>query len=179
MTPTWLMLWTIWPPNGSCLHRASMPDDRERHLRRQARPFDGTVAAVRRLFAGTIASSPAGSGRCGTGAIEMRAFLACRNNDDAEGESCRCAGIHPPGGYRATLVRRNAISGTRDPQSIVKTLGVSPRLRRCLFPSRRPASRNRSVPTAQDFGKQFRARQSGRLQNVRIRDLRHAGATIR
>ena len=68
------------------------------------------------------------------------------------------------------------------PQSIVKTLKALPSHGRheYLFPSR-PTARcpEPQRPYRWDFGKQFRAlAKATGIQNVRIHDLRHAGATI-
>jgi integrase len=68
------------------------------------------------------------------------------------------------------------------PQSIVKTLKALPSHDRheYLFPSR-PTARcpEPKRPYRWDFGKQFRAlAKATGIQNVRIHDLRHAGATI-
>jgi hypothetical protein len=68
------------------------------------------------------------------------------------------------------------------PQSIVRTLKALPSHGRheYLFPSR-PTARcpEPKRPYRWDFGKQFRAlAKATGIQNVRIHDLRHAGATI-
>ena len=68
------------------------------------------------------------------------------------------------GGWRTTLAPRDGAS--RDPNPA---------------PSARRVSRTArgGIRGVQDFGKQFRALAKGAgIQNVRIHDLRHAGATI-
>jgi integrase len=118
---------------------------------------------------------------------EMRAFLALAGTTTMrKGEilSLRWEHVHLGDAPYATLVRTKTGHQRHVPipQSIVKALKALPShdTHEYLFPSR-PTAR---CPTPQrpyrwDFGKQFRALAKGAgVQNVRIHDLRHAGATI-
>ena len=98
--------------------------------------------------------------------------------------SLRWERVHLENAPYATLVRTK--SGHQRhvpiPRSIVKTLKALPSHGRneYLFPSR-PTARcpEPRWPYRWDFGKQFRAlAKAAGVQNVRIHDLRHAGATI-
>jgi integrase len=98
--------------------------------------------------------------------------------------SLRWDRVHLEDAPYATLVRTK--SGYQRhvpiPQSIVKTLKALPShgTNEYLFPSR-PTARcpEPKRPYRWDFGKQFRAlAKAAGIQNVRIDDLRHAGATI-
>jgi integrase len=118
---------------------------------------------------------------------EMRAFLALAGTTTMrKGEvlSLRWDRIHLEDAPYATLVRTK--TGYQRhvpiPQAIVKTLKALPSHGRheYLFPSR-PTARcpEPRRPYRWDFGKQFRAlAKATGIQNVRIHDLRHAGATI-
>ena len=118
---------------------------------------------------------------------EMRAFLALAGTTTMrKGEvlSLRWDRVHLEDASYATLVRTKTGHQRHVPipQSIVKTLKALPSHGRheYLFPSR-PTARcpEPQRPYRWDFGKQFRglAKAAG-VQNVRIHDLRHAGATI-
>ena len=118
---------------------------------------------------------------------EMRAFLALAGTTTMrKGEvlSLRWDRVHLEDASYATLVRTKTGHQRHVPipQSIVKTLKALPSHGRheYLFPSR-PTARcpEPQRPYRWDFGKQFRglAKAAG-VQNVRIQDLRHAGATI-
>ena len=98
--------------------------------------------------------------------------------------SLRWDRVHLEDSPYATLVRTK--SGYQRhvpiPQSIVRTLKALPshNTHEYLFPSR-PTARcpEPQRPYRWDFGKQFRAlAKATGIQNVRIHDLRHAGATI-
>src|SRR5206468_4558082 len=94
-------------------------------------------------------------------------------------------GSSPPGGCPVRNVVRTKSGYQRHvpiPQSIVKTLRALPShgTNEYLFPSR-PTARcpEPQRPYRWDFGKQFHAlAKAAGIQNVRIHDLRHAGATI-
>jgi len=118
---------------------------------------------------------------------EMRAFLALAGTTTMrKGEilSLRWERVHLEDAPYATLVRTKTGHQRHVPipQSIVKTLKALPshRTGEYLFPSR-PTARcpEPQRPYRWDFGKQFRqlAKAAG-IENVRIHDLRHAGATI-
>ena len=118
---------------------------------------------------------------------EMRAFLALAGTTTMrKGEilSLRWERVHLEDGLYATLVRTKTGHQRHVPipQSIVKTLKALPSFgtREYLFPSR-PTARcpEPRRPYRWDFGKQFRAlAKAACVENVRIHDLRHAGATI-
>ena len=178
------------------VERQSPPHDRERHLqlRRETREFDrNPVAAVRQR------PEPPGRDRIvspaefrilwdkAEGDREMRAFLALAGTTTMrKGEilSLRWEHLHLGDAPYATLVRTKTGHQRHVPipQSIVKMLNALPShgTGEYLFPSR-PTARcpKPQRPYRWDFGKQFRAlAKAAGIQNVRIHDLRHAGATI-
>src|SRR4029453_3295992 len=116
---------------------------------------------------------------------EMRAFLALAGTTTMrKGEilSLRWDRVHLENAPYATLVRTKTGHQRHVPipQSIVKTLKALPShgTHEYLFPSR-PTARclEPQRPYRWDFGKQFRAlAKAAAVQNVRIHDLRHAGA---
>ena len=118
---------------------------------------------------------------------EMRAFLALAGTTTMrKGEilSLRWDRVHTEDAPYATLVRTKTGHQRHVPipQSIVKTLKALPSYgaQDYLFPSH-PTARcpEPQRPYRWDFGKQFRAlAKAASVQNVRIHDLRHAGATI-
>jgi integrase len=98
--------------------------------------------------------------------------------------SLRWEHVHLEDAPYATLVRTKTGHQRRVPipQSIVKTLKALPShgKHEYLFPSRATARCPEPArPYRWDFGKQFRAlAKAAGVPNVRIHDLRHAGATI-
>ena len=118
---------------------------------------------------------------------EMRPFLALAGTTTmrkSEILSLRWERVHLENAPYATLVRTKTGHQRHVPipQSIVKTLKALPShgKHEYLFPSR-PTARcpEPQRPYRWDFGKQFRAlAKAAGIQNVRIHDLRHAGATI-
>jgi len=118
---------------------------------------------------------------------EMRAFLALAGTTTMrKGEilSLRWERVHLEDAPYATLVRTKTGHQRHVPipRSIVKTLKALPSYgtHDYLFPSR-PTARcpEPQRPYRWDFGKHFRAlAEAAGVQDVRIHDLRHAGATI-
>jgi integrase len=118
---------------------------------------------------------------------EMRAFLALAGTTTMrKGEilSLRWERIDLGDAPFATLVRTKTGHQRHVPipQSIVKTIEALPSFgtHEYLFPSRLTARcPEPQRPYRWDFGKQFRAlAKAAGIENVRIHDLRHAGATI-